>query len=351
MNYKNKAKGNGVAKAIAIVLALLIFFVGGGVLGWFASAGQWFGAKDPQKEDGGLIVTESEAHGVSITARKVSLAEYEEYGIAPQSDSAYTVTATVKNEAGESPEYIQEVTYSMAWASENSATLNDYVTMTQEGATATVTCKQAFSVRIDLICTSVLDSSVSATAKLDYEKRFQGVNVSFRGVTATVTEGQSVNIDMPAFPSSSSWDNSVWDTTTTMQYAASEAYGMGTVAGGYNISGVSVAASAAFKSAVDAYDYKSYLPFTGTVGGQGRTTSSLAGHFETICGSGNSFRNYTLARWAVYCGLHDTTNQFEVTVNYTYKGENKAIHYKLNFVNVQQPSVSGITFDQSNIIF
>lgn len=347
MIYRNKAKGNGVAKAVAIVLALLIFFVGGGVLGWFASAGNWFGAKEPQKEDGGLIVTESEAHGVSIAARKVSLAEYEEYGIAPQSDSAYTVTATVKNEAGESPEYIQEVTYSMAWASENSATLTDYVTMTQSGVTATVTCKQPFEVRIDLICTSVLDSSVSATAKLDYEKRFQGVNVSFRGVTATVTDGQAVNIDMPEF--TSNFTNATWGTETIMQYAASEAYGVGTVAGGYNIRGVSVAASAAFKSAVDAYNYKTYLPFTGTVGGQGRKTSSLVGLFSALCGSG--FHQYNLARWAVYCGLHDTNNQFEVTVNYTYKGESKTVKYKLNFVNVQQPSVSSITFDQSNIIF
>lgn len=63
---------------------------------------------------------------------------------------------------------------SSAWAT--GKTVTDYVTVTSTGVnTAEVTCLQAFGERIIVTATSAVDSSVSATTTVDFEKKFEDV--------------------------------------------------------------------------------------------------------------------------------------------------------------------------------
>lgn len=82
---------------------------------------------------------------------------------------ALDVTATL------SPAYISDktVSWSIAWASTNSATVTDYVTITP--STDTLTCavsvKKAFTTQIILTCTANSNSNVKATCTIDYVDR------------------------------------------------------------------------------------------------------------------------------------------------------------------------------------
>lgn len=362
--YRNKTKGNGVAKAIAIVLALLIFFVGGGVLGWFASAGNWFGAKDPQKEDGGLIVTESEAHGVKMETRKISLAEYEEYGVAPQADSAYTVTATVKDMDETAWDYLQAVEYSLAWESENSEVLSDYVTLQQSEMQATVTCLKPFSVKIHLKCKSTLNPSISATVTLDYLKRLDGINAKIDGSSSTLRNGSVVNIEMPSFDSV---PDSVENATINLPYFAvnrfdfseSGNFGTGTLEGELIFTSYYMFFTDAFRSQSATY-LKSFIKYEVSLvsGGMSevpnnKVTPNIFMFFETtIHGSApNVFLTNKTIRYEVYNALKAIPNQMNLTVNYTYNGVSGSATYTINFTNIRMPAVESITFDKTNIIF
>ncbi len=58
---------------------------------------------------------------------------------------------------------------SSTWA--NGKTVDEYVTVTANGATATVTCEQAFGEQIIITCTSVDNPEAVSTCTVDYEKR------------------------------------------------------------------------------------------------------------------------------------------------------------------------------------
>lgn len=127
---------------------------------------------------GGLMVSSDEGSGVSVVSEKISPEHYDEYGVMPTAESAYTVTATVKDANGKVyPDGMQSFTFSLAWKSSTSETLTSKIQMTTTENTATLTCLTGFSTQILLTATSKINTQKSATVTIDYAKRFKGVKI------------------------------------------------------------------------------------------------------------------------------------------------------------------------------
>lgn len=91
------------------------------------------------------------------------------------SDNSVTITATVYPENATN----KDVSWSLAWADASSSwatgkTVSDYVSMTSDASSATLTCVQAFGEQI--ILTASISSGLSATVTLDFEKRLDDIN-------------------------------------------------------------------------------------------------------------------------------------------------------------------------------
>lgn len=134
---------------------------------------------DVTASDALLIPEEVEGNGISLLSATIPREDYDEYGIMPTALGAYTVTATVKDSGGTVQDFLQYVSWSMAWASENSDPISDYVDMKTVGCEATFTCKSSFSTRIVVTCASSIDSEKTASINLDYAPAFDYFKVQF----------------------------------------------------------------------------------------------------------------------------------------------------------------------------
>lgn len=194
---KNKIKT--IVMVVAIILALTL------AGGWIAQT-----VVSKQKEpitytpvdetyEGMQMAVANEDNGIKLMSARIAVEDYDDYGVSAQAESAFTITATVIDEYGHSPEHIQQVTYSMAWASTNSADINDYVTMNVNGTSAMFSCLKGFSTQIVVTCASDLDATKKSTAILNYAKRITGVLVSVNGETFSMQTGDAVNVAFSSY--------------------------------------------------------------------------------------------------------------------------------------------------------
>ena len=110
-------------------------------------------------------------NGISLTKTMLTAAQYDEYGISTQADSAFVINAVAYLPDGTSPDVYQSFDWSMSWATTNSKTVTDYVKMTVNGSQASFECLKAFDTKITLTVTSTIASSVKQTATFNYCKR------------------------------------------------------------------------------------------------------------------------------------------------------------------------------------
>lgn len=178
----------GMTKAKKIVLAVISLAVA-----TVLTVGIWLGATQnsrggmggvlEEETGGGMILPEEVTEdNIALMSMQIPAAQYDEYGVAPMAETAYTVTATVKDKAGRDPlpEEQQRFKWSMAWATENEEDVNTYVSMAESGGkTATFTCLKGFSTKITVTCAWEYDESVKSTLPLDYAKRLSGLKVSY----------------------------------------------------------------------------------------------------------------------------------------------------------------------------
>lgn len=202
--YKKSKILNGVLCAL---LALLI--VGSVTAVGIISNGfkDWGNAKPPAEEPadtnkndkGDLDFEQSETNGVSLTYMKIAEADYEQYGINPLAQTAYTVTATITpaNAAN------KKVDWSLTFSNTNSAwstgkKVTDYVTVTpaSDGAlTATVQCKAAFGDKVNLVVKSRENAMATATVSIGYRQRIESWDVTINNVKFTTGSSSSVKLD------------------------------------------------------------------------------------------------------------------------------------------------------------
>lgn len=136
--------------------------------------------------EGGAILNVTESKGMNLTATLLSSEEYEESGISPLAESAYTLTATVYPEdaGNRAVDWLVEfVNAASTWASGKVVT--DYVTVTptSDGSlTAGVVCKKGFGEQIRVRVTSRDNVAATAACTVDYTKKVTGyTSVVLRG--------------------------------------------------------------------------------------------------------------------------------------------------------------------------
>ena len=283
---------------------------------------------------------EKEAQTVALAIEKIAAEDYAENGIEAQALSAYTVTATVKDEMGLARSDIQSVTYSLAWAVTMPESVSEYVRLTQSGMKATVTCLQAFGTRVRLTCRSNKKTSVSAGIYLDYENRVSMTLANVYGMTnVTVENGGSISIAMPSRPVNvGNIGNQTWQQTCALN-PASPTVSEGTTGGSgtYTKIGAYIRPSSALKSALTNQGLTpsaTELYSRGYNQGSATLSISLYSLLIELCGMGAANPNISNGE-KVYQALKNAgSNQFEVEAVYGYNGSNVSFKYYLNFTGV-----------------
>ena len=182
-NYHTQS-GGAVVKMVAVLLALvaaayvtisLVFGSWNPVKWTEIRQGQ---IKDPVEPDegdntqGGLVDV-TEENGIKLMSAQIDPADFEENGISPAADTAYTLTATVNANALDKS-VIWAVAFqnpSSTWASGKS--IADYATITPtttNGLTANLTIKQAFGERIVVKVAANLDITINATCNVELRR-------------------------------------------------------------------------------------------------------------------------------------------------------------------------------------
>lgn len=167
-------------KTIVMVVAILLCLALAG--GWIAQT-----VVNKQKQEAPVItetvsnftVTPESNKFMRLTAKPLTAEQYEDYGIMPIAQSAYTVTATITPSNADD----KTVDWSVAWKDGNSTwakgkTVTNYVTVTptSDGAlTASVSCLAAFGEQIIVTVVPRANTDISATCTLDYRQTITGV--------------------------------------------------------------------------------------------------------------------------------------------------------------------------------
>ena len=190
---------------LAVLLVLVI--AGAAALVGVLSDGfkNWdkFKPDEEQTQEGGAIITEGESNGIKLMSAKISPENYDEYGISPMAETAYQLTATI----------------SESWV--DGKTVTDYVTVTptSDGAlTANVECLQAFGAQVKITVTSRDNTSVKASATVDYTEKLSSVKATFGSTVLTNGMTKSFDLDASGQPAE------VWkfDYTTSAHTIADE---------------------------------------------------------------------------------------------------------------------------------
>ena len=194
-NNKSRAatKSGGVGTVVKVVAVLLAILGIAYVITSLALDKQWNPLKwgkrveatqpdnggnsgDNQKEPVDDLVNAGENKGILLKSRRLAASEFEENGIDAQANTAYSVTATVNEDAAD-----KSVIGSISWKNGSSEWANgkniaDYAALNQTvqyGRNFTLTVKQAFGEPIMIKVASCTDSGVYGTAQVDYLKELQ----------------------------------------------------------------------------------------------------------------------------------------------------------------------------------
>ena len=188
---KVKQVVGGIAVALALILA-------GGVCGGLLQRHYNWGADKPPVEDstggeekpedsgGGEVSTEAGvSHGIKLAATKLMASQYEDYGVSPLAETAYTLTATITpaDAANKAVDWtIAFKNASSTWATGKTVTEYATVTPSSDGAlTAVVENVAAFGEQIVVKATSRDNAEAYATCTVEYLQRTLSYGLSIDG--------------------------------------------------------------------------------------------------------------------------------------------------------------------------
>lgn len=211
-NQQAKTEKSTVAVRFMAILLMLVMLVGVvmAVLQFCTPAGQnlkpseWFSKteqnkpddpnkpddKDPDQPDkpnppaaqgtgGGLVIPETvEGNGIATLSSAIDPDNYADYGINPHSDSAYTIRAAL------TPSVSDPDPLTWTLEKENASdpfwsdfSLEDIITLTPNGLSATIECSKDFGAKINVKVASKVSPNICATVSLGYRKRIKTVRI------------------------------------------------------------------------------------------------------------------------------------------------------------------------------
>ena len=348
----------------AVAFVLIAVILTGYSLGWFGEKKE-IQAEENTVQSGGMVMPEaSDGMGISLTSAVIPVSQYEDYGIMPIAENAYAVKATVTDDGGLKPDYLQKVKWTMAWKSTNSSDVSTFVKMTTNESTATFSCLKAFSTQIVVTCTSTLDETKTATVTLDYAKRLTGVKVQFLddGEQTVAKSGTTVTVTFPAnytIGGSSPVTSGNFIADKLIWFKSLVFGGEGTVENsGY--CDLTITPTSAFKSAYNTYKSTSVSGLTESVTATSHSSSTL----DAIKSINNFYGAITgctgnlgaLAGMGIYHALstafYNTSGaQFTVSLKITPNyGEAETYTYSLR-VLMDKPPVKSVSVDHSSHTF
>ena len=171
-----------------VVSFLLIFVLLAGLIGAWALLLKPEESA-PEQNEGGAIITEGEGNGIKLMSAKIAPEDYAANGISAMAETAYQLTATVtpENATNKAVDWaVSFVNPSGEWAT--GKTVTDYVTVTPtaDGAlTANVECVKDFGEQVRVTVTSRDNTSVKATATVNYTQKLQSVKSTFGSTVLT----------------------------------------------------------------------------------------------------------------------------------------------------------------------
>ena len=155
------------------------------------------GDKDPSDDE---LVNSGENKGILLRSARIASEQYEDYGIDAQANTAYSITATVNEDAAD-----KSVIGSVHWKDDSSTwatgkNINDYVTLNQTvqyGLDFTFIVKQAFSEPVMIKVASCMDSGIYGTAQVDHLKELKSfkavLNPSYGTDIGRINVGENMN--------------------------------------------------------------------------------------------------------------------------------------------------------------
>ena len=155
------------------------------------------GDKDPSDDK---LVNSGENKGILLRSARIASEQYEDYGIDAQANTAYSITATVNENAAD-----KSVIGSVHWKDDSSTwatdkNINDYVTLNQTvqyGLDFTFIVKQAFSEPVMIKVASCMDSGIYGTAQVDHLKELKSfkavLNPSYGTDIGRINVGENMN--------------------------------------------------------------------------------------------------------------------------------------------------------------
>jgi len=153
--------------------------------------------KDPSDDE---LVNSGENKGILLRSARIASEQYEDYGIDAQANTAYSITATVNEDAADKS-VIGSVSFknaSSTWATGKN--INDYVTLnqtTEYGLNFTLTVKQAFGEPVMIKVASCMDSGIYGTAQVDHLKELKSfkavLNPSYGTDMGRINVGENMN--------------------------------------------------------------------------------------------------------------------------------------------------------------
>ncbi len=153
--------------------------------------------KDPSDDE---LVNSGENKGILLRSARIASEQYEDYGIDAQANTAYSITATVNENAAD-----KSVIGSVHWKDGSSTwatgkNINDYVTLNQTvqyGLDFTFIVKQAFSEPVMIKVASCMDSGIYGTAQVDHLKELKSfkavLNPSYGTDIGRINVGENMN--------------------------------------------------------------------------------------------------------------------------------------------------------------
>ncbi len=176
-NELQEHKKSDTVKWILTLIAFILVGVLllGIILGWFEKKEPTKEAQPSTAQTGGMIVGEEKGNGIALLSSVIAMDDYESYGISPQAETAYTLTASIENEEWTDGKIDWSIAWSntSSWATENPISTYLKIQPTTSGAkTATLTLQKG-GFHVSAIVTVALhsDSSIKATCTVDYLRR------------------------------------------------------------------------------------------------------------------------------------------------------------------------------------
>lgn len=368
---------NVITRVIAFILVMIVLAGGICALGFSTrnSSGKWFKETDMAKwhwadkvsadkpgnntpltpstvvGDGGAVLTAfAGSGGAMFRSTSISKLNYEDYGIAPQSDGAYSINV-ITNTIGAIDVF--------TWESSNPAAVS-IASISEDTRTATIVCNAPFGETIIITATSTNNSEINASCLVDYAKRIEAANCSFNVSYAENTwddEGLPIKVDVGTenFNISSTSTSSVSvihtsgsTTATVSNFSISTTGGVGTIEDydGTKAPTIRLSVVSSLKSEIQSKLGVTLEPVTVDINSSFYDTSETI--MRLFSGSTQT-QAYTLLQSYKENGVAALQYEFSFIGKYTGNTYTVSMPLIFDFSNFFEQS--GIKFDKDHIIF